>query len=398
MGIKTKGKAIVDYRALVTMWLSITATIILPPFSINNFLHERYILGLGSLGVVIIMVYQAYIIWRGRRFQRVAAMVLVPAIIVFLAMAFHYQKIIGALWCYPSVLIIYFMLPRRPAIYASLALLAVAIPSALYNLELPIAARFAATLTAVVVFAAVFVLIIEQQQQELEQKESQRRDSMASASHELRTPIATMMAQIEAMRDGIRPLDQTQLGSLSHSVRHLGNLVDDLSLLSLADVNALSMVYEKVQLPDLVEEAVMAARSKMTENDLQVELSIEEVPPVGGDPRRLRQILDNLLSNCGRYTTPGGTVSIHLRAQGKNVLVTVADTGPGVSDDQLERLFDRFFRVEKSRARAQGGSGLGLSLVQALAVAQGGSVKATHADQGGLAITVSLPRLEETAG
>ena len=80
------------------------------------------------------------------------------------------------------------------------------------------------------------------------------------------------------------------------------------------------------------------------------------------------------------------------------MLVTVADTGPGVSDDQLERLFDRFFRVEKSRARAQGGSGLGLSLVQALAVAQGGSVKATHADQGGLAITVSLPRLEETAG
>ncbi len=178
MLIEHKSKAIVNYRARVTLWLTITALLILTVFLINNFLHQRYLLGIGSLGLVVILVLQAWTIYRGRQFQRLTATVLAPTMIVYLAIAFHYQNIIGALWCYPSVLVFYFILPRHQAIFASICLLIVAIPSAWFILDPPVAARVAATLGAVAIFSAIFVLIIEQQQQELEHKELQRRDSM----------------------------------------------------------------------------------------------------------------------------------------------------------------------------------------------------------------------------
>ena len=377
------------------MWLTITALVILPPFSINNFMHQRYLLGALSLAIVVILVLQAWIIYRGWQFQRLTAVALVPALIVYLAIVFHYQHIIGALWCYPAILVFYFMLPRGQAIFASFCLLLVAIPSAWVILDPPVATRVAATLAAVAIFSAIFVLIIEQQQQELELKELQRRDSMASASHELRTPIATMMAQIEAMRDGIRPLDQQQMASLSRSVDHLTNLVDDLSVLSLADVRALSLVWQKVNLSEIAGEAVSSAKSKLVKSGLSMELQLEETALVNGDPRRLRQIVDNLIGNCCRYATSGGMVKIAIRIHNDEVELCVEDSGPGVSDDQLDHLFERFYRVDKSRSRKKGGSGLGLSLVKVITEAHRGRVTALKSPQGGLSITVALPRLKD---
>jgi signal transduction histidine kinase len=396
MQITPKSKAIVNYRTRVTMWLTVSALVILPPFLVNNFWHGRYVLGVGSFSVVLILVLQAWFIFKGSQFHKITAAFLAPALIVYVAVMFYYQSIIGALWCYPSALVFYFILPRRQAIFASICLLAVAIPSAWIILDPAIAARVAATLLAVVLFSAIFVLIIEQQQQELEQKEILRRDSMASASHELRTPLATMMAQIEAMRDGIRPLNQQQLSSLSRSADHLTNLVDDLSLLSLADVRGLSFIQEPVNVSEIVGEAVSAAKSKLIESKLTVELSLEKDTPVNGDQRRLRQIVDNLLGNCCRYANPGGIVAISTKSHNGRVELAVADSGPGVSDEQLELLFDKFFRADKSRSRQQGGSGLGLSLVKAFTKVHGGSVTAFHAPQGGLGIKVFLPTMKSS--
>jgi len=230
-------------------------------------------------------------------------------------------------------------------------------------------------------------------QKALEQKELQQRDSMASASHELRTPLATMMAKIEAMRDGIRPLDQNQLTSLSNSVEHLASLVEDLYLLSLADVNALIDDKEPQCLDKIIHEAIAAAQNQLANHELSLLTNISTNILVNGDARRLRQIIDNLLENCFRYTTSGGEVTVTVKHDKSWAELIVADTGPGTDNKALAMLFDRFYRVDKSRSRQAGGSGLGLALVKALTESHGGHVKAYHAPEGGLGISVKLPRL-----
>lgn len=396
MRTDTNNRAIVDYRAKVTLWLAITALVLLPPFSINNFVHERYTLGVGSLLVIVILLLHTWTIHRGRYMPVLTLAGLVPAIIIFLAFSFQKQGIIGALWCYPSSIVFYFILPRRQAIFANVCLLAMAIPSAWFFLDFALATRVAATLIGVSTFGAIFLHIIERQQQEVEKKEIQRRDSMASASHELRTPLATLMAQIEAMRDGVRPLDQEQLTSVSHSVDHLTGLVSDLYLLSLADVSALSFNKGPQRLDEILDEAVANAQSKLADQNLSIVTSNNTPVVVIGDAKRLRQIIDNLLQNCFRYTTLGGEVKLTIKQHDASAELIVTDTGPGVSDDVLALLFDRFYRVDKSRSRKKGGTGLGLSLVKALTETHGGQVKAFHAPEGGLGISVTLPLYKES--
>jgi signal transduction histidine kinase len=385
---------IFNYRIESTLWLTIMALVILPPFAINNFVQERYLLGFGSFLVVSILLLQAWTIYRGRYTPIITIVGLVPTLIFFLATVFWQQGVIGALWCYPAVIVFYFILPNRYAMLASFCLLVMAIPHAWFLLEPSVAVRVGATLIATTAFSAIFVVIIERQQHELEKKEEQRRDSMASASHELRTPIATLMAQIEAMRDGIRPLNQQQLTSISGSVDHLTGLVEDLYLLSLADVSALTCNREPQRLDKIVLNAVSAAQNKLTDHNISIVSNANTPININGDTKRLRQIIDNLLENCYRYSTPGGKVTVTLEKKNSWAKLTIADTGPGVSKEVLPMLFDRFYRVDRSRSRKEGGTGLGLSLVKALVEVHDGVVKAYHSPEGGLGISVEIPLIK----
>lgn len=228
----------------------------------------------------------------------------------------------------------------------------------------------------------------------LEKKEKQQRDSIANASHELRTPLATMMAKVSAMQEGIRPLDQEQMSSLARSVEHLTSLVKDLYILSLADINGLIDTKEPVILNEVVADAISAMQVQLTNHHLSLETTIDSNVIVYGDAHRLRQIIDNLLENCARYSTSGGTVFVTVAKSESHAELIVADTGPDVDDEALSMLFDRFYRVDKSRSRQKGGAGLGLSLVKALAESHGGQVKAFHASQGGLGVSVKIPLTE----
>ncbi len=384
-------KPIIDYRVKTIFWITVTALVFVPAFAINNFIAGRTTMGWMSVLVVSVLVLQAWTIYRGRFYRLLTTAVLVPVIVLFVMAAFYYQQIIGALWCYPAVLVFYFILPRRKAIYASICLLLVAVPSAWFALEHSLATRVAVTLLAVTFFSAIFVLIIEQQQQELEEKEAQRRDSMASASHELRTPLTTTLAQVEAMRDGIRPLDEFQLATVSRSIEHMASLVDDLYLLSLADVRQLTVNKQTVAIVDTVEDALAAVKTKLADHSLQIANNAIPNVSLSADPHRLRQIIDNLLENCCRYTSSGGSIHLSVEREQHMLKFTVADSGPGVSDKQLKKLFERFYRTDQSRSRHLGGAGLGLSLIKALSEAHGGHVKAAHAKQGGLAISVFFP-------
>ena len=217
----------------------------------------------------------------------------------------------------------------------------------------------------------------------------------AAISHELRTPLAILRGEIEALLDGVRPLDLARIESLAEEIQQLNRLVEDLYDLSNADIGALKYRKESLDLAELVAAAVEQHRSAL----LGAKLSLEWLEPSGDDPTwgdigRLRQLLDNLLTNSRKYTDPGGRVVLALTRQAQTLQLTVEDSGPGVADAELEHLFDHLYRVESSRNRATGGSGLGLAISRQIAIAHEGRLEATHSSLGGVRITLTLPAVE----
>jgi len=224
----------------------------------------------------------------------------------------------------------------------------------------------------------------------LERTEVLRREGMASVSHELRTPLSTMIAEVEAMRDGVRPLDARQLGLLAGNMEHLSQLVEDLYQLALADVGVLVMHRRPLDWGPIVVEALDTVSHKLSHRDITLNHHIQTGNVIEGDAMRLRQVVTNLLENCARYTQTGGEVTVSLVRNANRIRLRVADTGPGVDDATLESLFVRFFRADTSRSREHGGAGLGLSLVQAILKAHGGDIRADHAPEGGLAFQAEI--------
>lgn len=217
--------------------------------------------------------------------------------------------------------------------------------------------------------------------------DEQRRRFLADVTHELRTPLAVLQSGIEAQLDGIHPRDDAHLASLLEETQRLGHLVDDLHTLALADAGRLALHRELCRPALLVEDAVADHAALAGRKDVVVRSWIaDDVPDIETDPRRFRQILDNLLSNAVRHTTPGGEVEVRVEPEGDQVRVTVADGGPGFPADRLHRLFDR-----STRSADSGSSGLGLSIVHDLVRAHGGAVRATNRPGGGAAVAFSIP-------
>jgi two-component system sensor histidine kinase BaeS len=159
----------------------------------------------------------------------------------------------------------------------------------------------------------------------------------------------------------------------------------------MSDAGALNIQKEPMDLSDLVLQCVDSYRDRLARRDISVDLKLSGVVSITADQRRLKQLLLNLLENINRYVRHGGTVSIVLGQTGRTIVLTVEDSGPGLESDQIERLFERFYRVEGGRSRSGGGSGLGLSICRNIVEAHGGSISAEHSALGGLKIRVSLP-------
>ncbi|OQR33413.1 two-component sensor histidine kinase [Pseudomonas sp. T] len=226
----------------------------------------------------------------------------------------------------------------------------------------------------------------------LASNERMRRDFMADISHELRTPLAVMRAELEAMEDGIRPLDATALRSLQGEVGALTKLVDDLFDLSLAEVGGPTYRRERIDLRVLLPVVAEAFQASFAERGLTLRVELPEQPLwVLGDESRLGQLLHNLLENSRRYTDSGGQTVLRAVHDGERVLVQCEDSAPGVDAASLERLFERFYRAERSRNRASGGTGLGLAICRGIAEVHGGKLSAKASALGGLLLTLELP-------
>ena len=227
----------------------------------------------------------------------------------------------------------------------------------------------------------------------LEGNEQARRRWVADIAHELRTPIALLRAELEAMQDGVRPLGRAGVDALHADVLRLGRLVGDLHELSVTDLGALSYRMAETDMREVLAADLDAFRPRFTAAGLRLELQ-DRAPAslmLNADPDRLSQAIRNLLANSLKYTDPGGGLTVTLGTAAGLVTLDFQDSAPGVPPAALPRLCDRLYRVEGSRSRHTGGAGLGLAIVKNVVEAHGGRISAAAAPAGGLWIHIELP-------
>jgi len=214
----------------------------------------------------------------------------------------------------------------------------------------------------------------------------------ADIAHELRTPLAVQMAHLEALQDGIYPLTPESLDPILEQNRLLNHLVEDLRTLALADAGQLKLELVQTDLQTLAGRVAERFRAQASTQQVDIQLSlVPGCPSILVDPTRIEQVLNNLLSNALRYTPSGGKIELSLKTDAQAVKITIHDNGPGISEQALPHIFERFFRADRSRNRSEGGSGLGLAIALQIAELHGGRLTADNAPQGGAVFTLSLP-------
>lgn len=230
----------------------------------------------------------------------------------------------------------------------------------------------------------------------LEGVEATRRRMLSDLAHEMRTPLATIEAHLEAVEDGVRQLDDATLGVVRGSARRLGRLAEDIAAVSRAEEGNLDIDPQPVDAGALARVAAQAAQDRYAAKGVGLDVEVATAGQVRADPDRIGQVLTNLLDNALRHTPAGGTVRLACRQVDHWVELVVADSGEGIAAEHLGHVFDRFYRVDTARDRTHGGSGIGLSIARALVEAHGGTIRVTSPGPGkGTTFTVRLPNPEE---
>jgi len=210
----------------------------------------------------------------------------------------------------------------------------------------------------------------------LSEQERQRRDFIVNAAHELRTPLTNLQGYLEALRDGVIAPTPEQFGSLHEEAQRLVRLSRSLDALADNESGDRIAAYQDIDLPQAVRSAFEVARPAFDAKEIEVEVHVPEGLVARAEPDGLAQVLANLLQNASRYTPRGGRASIDAEGNRSRVLVSISNTGEGIPVDDLPHVFERFYRVDKSRDAARGGAGIGLAIVKQLVEAFGGRVGA----------------------
>ena len=225
----------------------------------------------------------------------------------------------------------------------------------------------------------------------LQRQKRLRKNMTADVAHELRTPLATVRSHIEAFQDGVMKPDQKNLESIHEEILRLGRLVDDLGELAQAESGRFILNTSRVELSSLVEKTVAGLQPLF--DDKGVALGVEANDRIAGvfDKDKIKQVLVNLLVNAVKFTPAGGEVLVKIGAEEGKAVISVSDTGIGIEPDSLPYVFERFFREEKSRNRATGGSGIGLTIAKKLVELHGGTIEAFSRPGAGSTFVVTLP-------
>jgi signal transduction histidine kinase len=226
----------------------------------------------------------------------------------------------------------------------------------------------------------------------LERNDRERRDLLADIAHELRTPLSVIRGRLEGIVDGIYKADDGQVVSLALEQTYLlERLVDDLRLLTLAETRQLHFEKKTVDLAQLSQHTIDMFSAEAQEKNISLALEKGNGNYTAElDPQRMEQVVGNLVGNSLRYIPDGGRIWLTLEETSSEVKLFVNDNGPGVAEDELPYLFDRFWRKDKSRTRSAGGTGLGLAIAKQLAEAQGGTIHASNLREGGLQVVIEF--------
>ncbi|MFA0237439.1 ATP-binding protein [Vibrio sp. 10N.222.55.C7] len=228
----------------------------------------------------------------------------------------------------------------------------------------------------------------------LRKQKTLREQWLSDISHELRTPITVLRSELEALQDGIRSPEPKYIDSLHQQIITLGQLVEDLHQLSLYDIGFNLNVKNNVDIHKLIDSVIVQNSIRLEQRNITLTKHYDHSAPLftSCDERLLTQLFVNLLENSARYTGDNGYVSIDVTDISDSIIINVEDSDPGVPDASLPRLFERLYRVDKSRSRSSGGSGLGLSICKNIVEAHQGHITADHSELGGLRIIIALPK------
>ena len=227
---------------------------------------------------------------------------------------------------------------------------------------------------------------------DMERAEQLRRNMVADVAHELRTPLSNLMGYLEAVRDGLVAPTNSTIHSLNEEASLLFRLVDDLQELSQAEAGELNIVMESKDISELITQSTDAVRGRAKAKGLSLSVELpKKLPTVRIDSHRIAQVLRNLLENALVHTAAGDAITVTANEKDGWIEISVIDTGEGIKDEELQNIFERFYRVDRSRSRATGGGGLGLTIARRLVEAHGGRITAQSEPGKGSRFTFTVP-------
>ena len=227
---------------------------------------------------------------------------------------------------------------------------------------------------------------------ELSRSVNTRKQMTADIAHELRTPLSLILGHAEAVHDGVLPPSMENFEIIREEATRLEHLVDDLRTLSLADAGELSINLQSIEPERLLQEVASLYQYQTQSKNIALEMEIASpLPPLEVDPGRMTQVITNILDNAMRHTPEGGRIILSAKQEGDNVELAIQDSGPGLPPQEIERIFERFYRADSSRQRGDGGSGLGLAIAKSIVQAHNGQLSAESEAGKGLKIKISLP-------
>ncbi|MEO0440665.1 MAG: ATP-binding protein, partial [Pseudomonadota bacterium] len=220
-----------------------------------------------------------------------------------------------------------------------------------------------------------------------------RRRWLAEIGHELRTPLTVLVGELDALQDGVRPINMAAVQSLSDEAKLLSRLVEDLHFLAISDLSGPPCKFEQTDAVMLIKNVAERFAPQLERAGLQLDVDLEACKsiPVYWDQTRIEQLLGTLLTNSERYTDAPGTVRIGLERADEAVIITIEDSAPDVPAKHLPHLFEPLYRLDEARNRATGGSGLGLAVSLTIVSAHSGTITAAPSSLGGLLVEVRLP-------
>lgn len=228
---------------------------------------------------------------------------------------------------------------------------------------------------------------------DLQRGETLRREMLADTAHELRTPLSVLTGNLRAMLDDVYPMDKAEIARLYEQVRLISRLVNDLHELAQAEARQLHLDFFDVDVCELVEDLMQVYEPIAEAEDIKLTSTVpRDLSPVKADPARLAQVIHNLIGNALRHTPAGGTIHLSVTQTPVNTRISVRDTGEGIPTEHLPHIFDRFYRVDRTRALSTGGSGLGLAIAKAIVESHNGTIGVSSTPGQGSTFTITLPQ------